>query len=255
MRKFPPIHLLFLGLITVACATVPYTGRKQFNLLTPSQEIQLGEDAYKEVLKKNKVTTHAEWQAMVRRVGERIKKAADRADFDWEFNVLQGNQINAFALPGGKVAFWEGIIPVCRDENGIAVVMGHEVAHALASHGAERMSQGMGANLIAEIVSAGLGNKDPQTRENVMRYFGIGAQLGVILPFSRTQESEADHIGLILMAKAGYDPHGAADFWVRMSKIGGDKPPEFLSTHPSDEHRVQKINDWMPDALRYYRPR
>jgi len=253
--KSKNLFLCGIILIFVACATVPYTGRKQFNLMSARQENQLGEEAYAEVLKKNKLSSKQKYQALVKRVGQRIKAVADRSDFNWEFNVLDGKAVNAFALPGGKVAFWDGILPVCGDETGVAVVMGHEVAHALARHGAERMSQGMGASLLAKVLAAGLGGSDPQTRENVMKYFGLGAQVGVLLPFGRKQESEADQIGLILMAKAGYNPRDAVGFWQRMAKLkGGKSPPEFLSTHPSDERRISQIQQWLPEALQYYRP-
>jgi predicted Zn-dependent protease len=237
--------------ILCACATVPFTGRKQFNVVSDDEEKQLGTQAYEEVLKKTPLSKNAEWQRRVKAVGERVRLAANKPDYVWEFNVLQGKEINAFCLPGGKVAFWEGIMPLCNTDDAIAVVMGHEVAHALAHHGAERMSQGMGANIIGEILSVGLGNKDPAVRENVLKAYGLGAQVGVMLPFSRSHESEADKIGLILMAKAGYDPHAGIDFWQRMAKAGGQKPPEFLSTHPSDEHRVEQIKKWLPEALTY----
>jgi len=186
-------------------------------------------------------------------VGARIKAAADKPGFDWEFNVLDGKEINAFCLPGGKVAFWEAIIPLCETDDGIAVVMGHEVAHALAHHGAERMSQGMGANVIGEVLSVGLGNADPAKRENVLKLYGLGAQVGVMMPFSRAHESEADRIGLILMSKAGYDPRAAVGFWERMAKSGGQKPPELLSTHPADSRRIGQIKSWLPEALTYYK--
>jgi len=244
---------LFL-LIFTACATAPITNRRQLILISPSQETQLGEEAYTEVMKKYSVTKNKEWQNRLKQVGSRIKNVADRPDYKWEFNVLEGKEINAFALPGGKVAFWDGIMPVCQSDTGIAVVMGHEVAHALARHGAERMSQGLGANLIANVLNVGLGGSDPQTKQNVMKLFGLGAQVGVLLPWGRKQESEADRIGLILMAKAGYDPREAVQFWKRMSKLGGAKPPEFLSTHPSDETRIRQLEEWMPEALAEYKP-
>jgi predicted Zn-dependent protease len=186
-------------------------------------------------------------------VGKRIAAAANQPDYKWEFNVIQGKDVNAFCLPGGKVAFWEGIMPLCDTDAKIAVVMGHEVAHAIAHHGAERMSQGMGANIVGEALAIGLGKADPGVRENVLQAYGLGAQVGVMLPFSRKQESEADHIGLILMSKAGYDPHVALDFWDSMRKLGGQKPPEFLSTHPADSTRIEQISRWIPEALTYYK--
>jgi predicted Zn-dependent protease len=163
--------------------------------------------------------------------------------------------VNAFALPGGKVAFWEGIMPIAQDDNGIAVIMGHEVAHALARHGAERMSQTMGAQAIGQLLSAGVGLVSPELSEGFLKLYGVGATVGFILPWGRAQESEADRIGLVLMAKAGYDPSAAIGFWQRMSKVAGDKPPQFLSTHPSDETRIAQIKEWLPEAMSYYRAR
>lgn len=242
--------------LLTACATVPYTDRKQFNLISPDQEIKMGAEAYQEILRKNALSDNASYQRRVREIGDRIKKAADKPAYDWAFNVLKGEEVNAFCLPGGKVAFYEGIIPLCEDDNGIAVVMGHEVAHALAHHGAERMSQGLGASLVGEILSEGLSSKSPEVQQNVMQLYGLGAQVGVILPFSRKHESEADKIGLILMAKAGYDPRAAVSFWERMAKHSeGKKPPPFLSTHPSDAQRVENIKEWLPEALTHYQPR
>jgi predicted Zn-dependent protease len=186
-------------------------------------------------------------------VGQRIAAAAGKPEYKWEFSVIQGKEVNAFALPGGKVAFWEGIMPVAQDDNGIAVIMGHEVAHALARHGAERMSQQMGAQAIGQILSIGVGKVSPGIRDDFLQLYGLGATVGVLLPWGRTQESEADRIGLNLMAKAGYDPATAVAFWERMSKVGGDKPPEFLSTHPSDETRIAQIKAWLPEAKANFR--
>lgn len=245
--------VVFLLLSMVACQTVQQTGRTQFIIVSDSQELQLGNDAYKETLNKNHLSTRSDWQTQVRRVGQRIASAADKPEYKWEFNVIQGKEINAFALPGGKVAFWEGIMPVAQDDSGIAVIMGHEVAHALARHGAERMSQSMGAELLGQIISLGIGQVSPGIHDEVLQAYGLGATVGVLLPWGRTQESEADRIGLTLMAKAGYDPATAVAFWERMSKIGGDKPPEFLSTHPSDATRINQIKAWLPEAKANYR--
>lgn len=247
-------RIFILGvLFLAACATVPYTNRKQFNLISDQDEAKLGQDAYAEVMKKNKITANADYQRRIKEIGARIAAAANQPNFKWEFNVLQGKEVNAFCLPGGKVAFWDGIMPICGDDNGIAVVMGHEVAHALAHHGAERMSQGMGAEIIGQLLSVGLENATPATRDRTLQLYGLGAQFGVMLPFSRSHESEADHIGLLLMAKAGYDPRSAPEFWKRMSAGSkGEKPPEFLSTHPSDETRIRQLQEWMPEALSHY---
>ena len=248
MRSLLPF-ILFL----VACATVPYTKRKQINFLSRSDEISLGTQAYKEILRKNRLSANKEWSQQLSRVGNKIKRHSGASDFRWEFNLLKGKEVNAFALPGGKVAFWDGIMPVCRSDTGVAVVMGHEIAHAIASHGAERVSQGMGLSLVGEILAVGLSNGDQQKRETVLTLFGVGMQVGVMMPWGRSQESEADRIGLILMAKAGYDPKEAPRFWQRMSKKTGGGVPEFLSTHPSHKTRIKDLNKWMPEARRYYR--
>ena len=246
--------VFLLSALLVGCQTVEYTGRSQVNLVSESDEKKLGVDAYEDILKKTPVSKNQAWQAQLKRVGQRISSAAAKPDYQCEFNVLQGKEINAFCLPGGKVAFWEGMMPVTQDDNGIAVVMGHEVAHALARHGAERMSQSMGAQAIGQILTAGVGMVNPAYTEAFAQAYGMGTNVLVILPWGRAQESEADHIGLILMAKAGYDPSAAVGFWERMSKIQqGGKPPEFLSTHPSDETRIAQIKQWLPEAKQYYK--
>jgi predicted Zn-dependent protease len=247
------LSAIVLAVLINACQTVQETGRSQFIVVSESQELQLGEEAYQDTLKKSRLSTRSDWQAQLRRVGQRIAAAAGKPEYKWEFSVIQGKEVNAFALPGGKVAFWEGIMPVAQDDNGIAVIMGHEVAHALARHGAERMSQQMGAQAIGQILSIGVGKVSPGIRDDFLQLYGLGATVGVLLPWGRTQESEADRIGLNLMAKAGYDPATAVAFWERMSKVGGDKPPEFLSTHPSDETRIAQIKAWLPEAKANFR--
>jgi predicted Zn-dependent protease len=252
-RYFSATIIIAWGLC--ACAKVQYTNRRQFNLVSADQEKQLGEQAYADVLKQTPLSKNQRWQNSVREVGRRIQAAANQPDYQWEFNVLASSQVNAFCLPGGKVAFWEGIMPVTVDDTGIAVVMGHEVAHALAHHGAERMSKSQGVAILGQLLEVGLGKADPAVRDGILQAYGIGANYGAILPWGREQESEADHIGLILMAKAGYDPNQAVAFWERMSKLGGNgkAPPEFLSTHPSDERRIAQIKAWLPEALSYYK--
>jgi predicted Zn-dependent protease len=223
-------------------------------LVSESQEKQLGIEAYQDVLKKTPLSSNRDSQAQLHRVGQRISAAAAKPDYQWEFNVLQGKDINAFCLPGGKVAFWEGIMPIAQDDNGIAVVMGHEVAHAVLRHGAERMSQEMSLQIVGEVLSVGLGKAAPGLKDGVLQAYGLGATVGAVLPWGRTQESEADHVGLLLMAKAGYDPNSAIAFWERMSKAGsGNNPPEFLSTHPSDATRIEQIKAWIPEAQQNYR--
>jgi predicted Zn-dependent protease len=245
-----------LALVIAACATAPYTKRTQLILLSEGEETQLGAAAYQEVLKEEKVVRDPAITSVVRRVGERIALAAEKPDYRWEFTVIDDpRQVNAFALPGGKVAVYTGLFPVAQDEAGLAAVMGHEVAHALARHGAERMSQGVAAQVVATGLAVAVSGQSPATRNAVMGAFGLGAQVGVLLPFSRTQESEADHIGLILMAKAGYDPAAALGLWQRMeSASGGQGPPEFLSTHPAYGTRQSTIESWIPEARTYYRP-
>lgn len=242
--------------LLAACATVPYTNRSQFIVVSEGEEAALGAQAYKEVLSDAKIEKDPRVNEIVRRIGRRIAAAADRPEFQWEFVVIDDpKQVNAFALPGGKVAVYTGMFPVARTEAGLATVMGHEVAHALARHGAERMSQGMGMQVIGTGLAIGLGASGASgvTQSVAMQAFGIGAQVGVMLPFSRQQESEADQIGLILMGKAGYDPSEALGFWQRMEAASkGGVPPEFLSTHPGHERRASDINRWLPEANRYY---
>jgi predicted Zn-dependent protease len=220
-------------------------------LLSETEETRMGVDAYEQILKEEKLSQDAQINAMVRRVGERIAKVADRADFQWEFRVVEKDVANAFALPGGKVAVYTGILKYTQTEDGLAVVMGHEVAHALARHGGERVSQSMIAQYGLTAVQVGLGASNPLILQGIAAAYGVGVQL----PFGRKQESEADHIGLILMAKAGYDPREAVPFWERMA--GGKKgqgPPQFLSTHPSGTTRIKQLRGWMPEALQHYRP-
>jgi predicted Zn-dependent protease len=248
------LFLLCAALLGFGCQAVEYTGRSQMNLVSEGDEKKLGGEAYEDILKKTPASKNQAWQAQLKRVGQRISAAAAKPDYQWEFNVLQGKEVNAFCLPGGKVAFWEGMMPVAQDETGIAVVMGHEVAHALARHGAERMSQSMGAAVLGEILGAGVGLVSPGMTEAFSQAYGLGVNVAVILPWGRSQESEADHIGLILMAKAGYDPSAAIGFWERMSKVQqGGSPPEFLSTHPSGETRIAQIKEWLPEAMKYYK--
>ena len=247
---------LVLAALLGACATVPYTNRHQFNIISSSQEDKMGLQAWQEVLAKAKLSGDSQAAVMVERVGRRIAAAADQPGYDWQFKLIDDPKtVNAFCLPGGRVAVYSGILPLTRDEAGLAVVMSHEVAHALAHHGAERMSQGELVSLGGAALQLGMADKDPKVQQQVMNAFGAGANVGVLLPFSRSHEAEADHIGLILMAKAGYDPREAVPFWQRMEAEGGKKPPELLSTHPSDAQRIKKIEAELPEALRYYRPR
>jgi predicted Zn-dependent protease len=250
MRKLS--LLLTISSLLAACATVPYTNRKQFQFYSASQEDQLGLQAFGEVKTKNKISTDPEANAMLQRVGQRIAAAADQPDYKWEFVLIDDPKtVNAFCLPGGRVAFYTGILPITKDENGMAVVMAHEVSHALAHHGAERMSeQTVVAGLQAVAATAGW-VKSPEALQLANVAYGVG----VGLPHNRSQESEADHIGLILMAKSGYDPRGAVTFWERMKAASAGKaPPAFLSDHPSDDARIAKVKEQLPEALTYYKP-
>jgi metalloendopeptidase OMA1, mitochondrial len=238
---------------------VPVTGRHQFLLLSESQEAQMGLSSYQQILKKSKLSTDPVATEQVRRVGKRIAEATGRTDYQWEFNLIEDKQANAFCLPGGKVAVYTGLLSITADDARLAAVLGHEVAHAIARHGGERVSQGLlvQLGLTATQVGLALGRNDPATVQQVTALLGAGATVGLLLPWSRTQESEADHLGLILMAKAGYDPHAAVDLWRRMAEAakGSGRPPEFLSTHPSEATRIRQIEGWIPEAMQYYHPR
>jgi predicted Zn-dependent protease len=247
--------LVATALLATGCSTVPYTNRSQFIMMSESEDLQLGAAAYKEVLKQEKVTRDPRYTEPVQRVGRRIAAVADKPEYQWEFTVIDDpKQVNAFALPGGKVAVYTGLFPVARDEAGLAAVIGHEVAHAIARHGAERMSTGMALQAAGAAVAIAAGTQGAATQQAVMAAYGLGAQVGVALPFSRSQESEADRIGLILMAKAGYDPTAAIGLWQRMEQAGGGGPPEWLSTHPSESTRQEDIRGWISEARAYYQP-
>lgn len=200
-------------------------------------------------MQKSKLSKDPVTNDLVKRVGTRIAAATGRTDFQWEFMVIEDPQANAFALPGGKVAVYTGILPITRDEAGLAAVLGHEVAHAVARHGTERVSQNLLVQMGLAGTMAALSNRDPKT------VLGAGAAVGLVLPWSRGQESEADHLGLIYMAKAGYNPSAARDLWIRMAAAarGHDRPPGFLSTHPSEATRIQQIEAWLPEASQHYR--
>lgn len=234
--------------------------------LVSSAEInQMSADQYQQVLRESKLSSNQEQVAMVKRVGNNIKTAVEQymaskgaseelVGFNWEFNLIQDDEtVNAWCMPGGKVAFYTAIMPICQDELGVAVVMGHEVAHAIANHGRERMSQGLIAQFGLGTLSAAMGQNPTATENIFLQAVGVGTNVGM-LKFSRSHESEADHIGLIFMAMAGYDPSAAPKFWERMSSLsGGQAPPEFLSTHPSHETRIHDLESWIPEAMQYYK--
>lgn len=258
MNRKNRYYILFVCILTLlfsACSTVPYTERRQLILIPEGQETSLGQQAFTQVVQENKISNDPKYNEMLQSVGKRIAQAANRPDYQWEFVVIdEPNTVNAFALPGGKVAFYTGIMPICQNEEGIAVVMGHEVSHALARHGAERMSQGMLAQLGEQGLSMAVSSQSPMMQGIISKAYGFGVQYGALLPYSRLQESEADHLGIILMSQAGYDPKAAVSFWKRMSQQAkGKKPMEFLSTHPSDEKRIQQIKEWLPEAYKYYK--
>lgn len=248
-----------------SCATVPVTGRKQLSLVSSAEINQMSAQQYQEVVKKGPLSTNMEQTEMVKRVGVRIQKAVEKymaekgastqlAGFNWEFNLIQDDKtVNAWCMPGGKVAFYTAILPICKDELGVAVVMGHEVAHAIANHGAERMSQGLLAEFGMSTLGAAMGQNPTATQQIFMQAVGMGTNVGM-LKFSRSHESEADHMGLIFMAMAGYDPASAPKFWERMAALsGGQQPPEFLSTHPSHDTRIKDLEGWIPEANQYYK--
>ena len=260
MKKYIKTISLFLLVCSIGylygCATAPYTGRSQLILISSGEEASLGVQAYRDTLKKEKVSTDPQINAMVKRVGTRIAVVANKPDYAWEFTVIDNAKTaNAFCLPGGKVAVYTGILPYTQNEAGLAFVLGHEIGHALARHGAERISQNLLIQLGQEGLDIAIASQSPAAVQAANVGYGVATTVGVALPFSRTQEYEADHLGIILMAKAGYDPNEAPKFFERM--MNGQKgaaPIEFLSTHPADEARIRQLRSLIPEAMRYYHP-
>ena len=258
--------VILLVAVVWGCAEVPITDRQSLHLVPESELLTLSLQQYNDVLQKSKLSTDNQKVAMVRRVGNRVAKAAESflaetghqdliKNYQWQFNLIEDDKtVNAWVMPGGKAAVYTGILPFTKDETGLAVVLGHEVGHALANHGNERMSQELLANMGGMALSVALSSQPQMTQELAMAAFGAGASIGVLLPYSRLQESEADHIGLILMARAGYDPREAVPFWQRMNAAPGSRPPELLSTHPAPETRIADIKALIPEAMAYYRP-
>jgi predicted Zn-dependent protease len=260
MRKI--ILAFSLIWLMVSCAEVPITGRRQLKLVSDSELNAQSFTAYRQFLSQNKVVQSSKETAMVKEVGARIQRAVETymrqhnmtnqiEGFKWEFNLVQDPNVNAWCMPGGKVVVYTGILPITQDETGLAVVMGHEIAHAIAAHGNERASQGLLANGLLQGGSILSGQNPTLTNQIIMQAAGVGTQLG-LLAYGRNQESEADHIGLIFMAMAGYDPNAAIPFWQRMAKAGGASPPEFLSTHPSSETRIRDLEKLIPKAMKYF---
>ncbi|MFH1371090.1 MAG: M48 family metallopeptidase [Planctomycetota bacterium] len=249
-----------------SCTQVAITGRKQLNLVPDSMMNSMALQSYNEFLSANKLSNNAGQTRMVKDVGARIQKAVEKycaennlssriQSYQWEFNLVEDPNVNAWCMPGGKVVVYTGLLPVTQNEAGLAVVMGHEIAHAIARHGSERMSQGLLVDLGGMALSEALANKPEQTQNLFMKSYGLGTEIGVLLPYSRLHESEADRMGLIFMAMAGFNPNEAVTFWERMSAASkGQAPPEILSTHPADSTRINNIKQLIPEAMQYYKP-
>lgn len=265
MKKKAIIYALLVTIL-VACARVPISNRRQINMLPESTIMSMSLTSYRDFLKQKEVVPESDPRAqMIDRVGNNISKAVVTffkkrkntkriKNFKWEFNLVNDQTVNAWCMPGGKVVFYTGILPITKDEAGVAVVMGHEIAHAVARHGNERMSQQLLVATGGIGLALALDEKPKETRDIFLASYGVGTTLG-ILKYSRTHESEADKLGLVFMAMAGYNPEEAVGFWQRMAeKSKGPKPPEFISTHPSDERRIKDIKEFLPEAKKYYKP-
>ncbi|MEO7046950.1 MAG: M48 family metallopeptidase [Ferruginibacter sp.] len=257
-------YLVFTSLIFYGCKTNSITGRSQLDLVPESQVQTIALTEYKDFLSKNPVVSSSDQNGeMVRRVGKRISSAITKyynehgagdqlTGYTWEFNLVQSKEVNAWCMPGGKVVVYTGLLPITQNETALAIVLGHEITHAVAGHGRERMSQQMLAQGIQVAGNLAIGS-NPKTVEIFNQVYGPAAQIGVLLPYSRKQESEADHYGLIFAAMAGYNPQEAIPFWTRMASLGGQKPPELLSDHPADQQRIDDLKKVMPEALKYYK--
>lgn len=262
--RFAARLIFFLLFITAGCNQVPLTGRSQMAFIPESTLMEMSLTSYGDFLKSNKLSSNSSQTEMVKRVGNRIAYAVEKYltengfanrvnDFKWEFNLVDDDTPNAWAMPGGKVVVYSGILPLTRNEDGLAVVIGHEIAHAVARHGNERMSQGLLVQMGGMAISQALKEKPEATQALFLGAYGAGAQVGLMLPYSRKHEYEADELGLIFMAMAGYNPEEAVAFWTRMSQMGGARLPEFLSTHPVDASRISRIRQVMPKAMSYYK--
>lgn len=257
MKRKTILSLIAVFFLVVACKTNPFTGKQTLALVSNDQIFPSSFQQYNQILNESNVVTGTPEANMVKNVGQKIAAASERwltangyagylSDYQWEYNLIKDEQINAWAMPGGKIAFYTGIMPIAQDEAGVAAIMGHEVAHALANHGQQRISQQQLQTLGA--VGVGVATANSENAQIWNQAYGLGTTLGVTLPFSRSHETEADRIGLTLMAIAGYDPIVAAELWQRMSQAGGASPPEFLSTHPSNNTRINNIQAWAPEA-------
>jgi len=264
--SFTEVFFLLFILIAAACTTVPLTGRNRINFIPESTIMNISLQEYQKFLKENELSKNVKQIEMVKRVGKNIQKAVEQYffernmtnqinDYKWEFNLIEGRDKNAWCMPGGQVVIYEGILPIAKNDNGLAVVMGHEIAHAVAKHGNERMSHSLLIQSGGALLSAVTYKKSVLYKQIFMTTYGIGTQLGFILPYSRIHEKEADYLGLIFMTIAGYDPNKAIKFWERMKQdsSSSNKIPEFLSTHPSGATRISEIKNAIPEVLRKYR--
>jgi len=262
MKKLVLLCLIIIGIY--GCTSVPITGRQQLSLVSDQDVLTLSLQEYSDYIKTAKKSTDKTATALVTTVGQKIANAvatyyksvgmeSELSGYSWEFNLIDDPQVNAFCMPGGKIVVYTGILPVTQNETGLAVVVGHEVAHAIAKHANERMSQQMLAQYGASSLDALLSKSSSAVKTVGQTVYGLGAQYGVMLPFNRKQESEADRLGLIFMAIAGYSPDAAVPFWQRMAQQGsGSGVPEFMSTHPSDNTRIADIQKVLPEAMKYY---
>ena len=266
MRTRTAVTLAMAVILSTGCTVVPLTGRQQISIVPQSDLVQAAGESYEELLREHGPPSDAAAAATVSRVGTAVAAAAEaflvdeglRSQleyYDWEFALIEDDETaNAFCMSGGKIAVYSGILPIAGGDDGLAVIIAHEVAHAIANHGGERMSQLLIAELGGMALASAIEEKPEQTRSLLMLAYGVGANVGVLLPYSRRHESEADRIGLTLMARAGYDPNAAIPFWMRMSDSPGARPPEFLSTHPVPASRIEDIRRYLPEALKHYRP-
>ncbi len=264
-KKSKYIIVLLFALLMAGCTEVGITGRKQFNFVPDSTMNSMSFSNYTEFIGQHKLSTNTTQTQMVKHVGANIQKAVEQycanndqtdklSGYQWEFNLVEDPNVNAWCMPGGKVVVYTGLLPVTKTEAGLAVVVGHEIAHAFAKHGAERMSHNLVVEMGGIALSTALQKYPEKTKSLFMTSYGIGSQVGVLLPYNRLQENEADHLGLIFMAMAGYNPNEAVDFWQRMAEANkGSAPPEILSTHPADETRIKKIKELVPEAMEYYK--
>ena len=263
MMKYFPILFIAMSLLFSCCGCVPVTGRKQLNLVSNQEVLSLSLQQYQQFIKSAPISTDKKNTALVQKVGRNIANAVETylknngyadelASYAWEFNLVKSADVNAFCMPGGKIVVYEGILPYTQDETGLAVVLGHEVAHAVAKHANERMSQQMMTEYGTAAIGTALGGTSTGVQQAAAAAIGLGSQYGILLPYSRKQELEADKLGLIFMAMAGYNPSQAAAFWTRMSQQGSSTP-EFMSTHPSDNTRIQQIEKDLPEAMKYYK--